>query len=97
METVGEMTAFPSPEAGWQIALVGAVGTFIALLVLRLIVQAVRAILSRFNLDVEELTYVPPEMPFSKLPVPGMLSPEEVRAKAFTPSTAMSNCPAPPL
>lgn len=52
-----------SAEVGWQIALTGALGTFVILFVLKLIIEAIRVVLCKFGLDVEELTYIPPEMP----------------------------------
>lgn len=70
METLSNMEAFLPLEAGWQIALAGIVVTFVVLFVLRLITQGVQAVLSRFGLDVEELTYVPPQMPTAKAAPP---------------------------
>jgi len=63
METADRMADIFSPEAGWQTALAGAVGTFVALVVLRLIIEGMRGVLTKLGRDVEELTYVPPEMP----------------------------------
>ena len=87
METLNNMEAFLPLEAGWQIALAGIVVTFVVLLVLRLIIQGVQAVLSRFGLDVEELTYIPPQMPTAAAPPVSQDTSQRVEAPASPTAT----------
>lgn len=91
METTDSMADVFSPEAGWQIALAGAVGTFVALVVLRLVIEGMRGILAKLGRDVEELTYVPPEMPQPQAaPAPSQITPRAAEAPEIQPPATAS-------